>query len=113
MKARTFRLSESDIELLERVAHERGCSNTEAIRYAIHLAGDAIQGETQDEIHEPGSAVAALVAQLAVKDEQISKLQELIEHEQLLRAQTQAPDLLPPDAESEPPKQSWWRRWFG
>lgn len=112
MKARTFRLSESDIELLERVAHARECSNTEAVRYAIHLAGDAIQGETQDEIHEPGSAVAALVAQLAVKDKQIAKLQELIEHEQLLRAQTQAPELLP-EAENEQPKQSWWRRWFG
>ena len=112
MKARTFRLSDSDIKLLEDVAAARECSNTEAVRYAIHLAGDAVQDGIQDGIHEPGSAIAALVAQLAVKDEQIAKLQELIEHEQLLRAQTQAPELLP-DAEGEPPKQSWWRRWFG
>lgn len=110
MKARTFRLAESDIELLQQVAQSRDCSNTEAVRYAIHLAADEIHGAVRDEIHEPGSAVAALVAQLAVKDEQIAKLQDLIEHEQLLRAKTVVPEL--PDAE-QPPKQSWWKRWFG
>ena len=110
MKARTFRLEDSDIELLERVAKERNCSNTEAVRYAIRLAADVLHGDVRDEIHESGSAVEALVAQLAVKDEQIQKLHDLIEHEQVLRAQATIPEL--PDAE-QPPKQSWWRRWFG
>ncbi|MBQ9020905.1 MAG: hypothetical protein IJ113_02660 [Eggerthellaceae bacterium] len=109
MKARTFRLSESDIELLEEVAAARECSNTEVVRFAIHLAADEIHGEIRDEVHESGSAIDALVAQLAVKDEQIAKLQDLIEHEQLLRAQTVVPEL--PDAEKQP-KQSWWRRWL-
>ena len=60
-----------------------------------------------DYITVPAEVLEDLRRQLREKDEQIQKLHDLIEHEQVLRAQSAIPEL--PDAE-QPPKVSWWKR---
>lgn len=77
MKAKTFRLSDDDVELLKFICDERGCSQTEAIRNAIRREADAVRSGGD----EQGSAgvTAALMGQLSVKDEQIAALSRALE----------------------------------
>lgn len=70
MKSRTFRLSESDLDLLESYASDHGISQAEAIRFAIQNLGSAIHGKQASE----SMAMSVLVDQLAVKDKQIADL---------------------------------------
>lgn len=77
MKSKTFRLSDDDVELLEYICSERGCSQSSAIRSAIQAEADAIRsGDASD---APRDVVSALLGQLAVKDGQISRLQDALE----------------------------------
>lgn len=76
MKSKTFRLSDDDLELLGYICDERACSQTEAIRSAIRSEANAIRSGGV-----PGAAdgaLSALAGQLAVKDEQISRLQDAL-----------------------------------
>ena len=43
MKARTFRLSDEDIKLIDKLQLELGGSKTDAIRFAIHAGMDAVR----------------------------------------------------------------------
>lgn len=76
MKAMTFRLSESDIELLQRIIDARGCSKADAIRFAIQSGASAIQTESRDSGGNEAAtaAIAALSKQLDAKDAQIADL---------------------------------------
>ena len=118
MKSKTFRLEDSDIELLKLIADTRGESQSDAIRYAIQNAASALQGETQKDGHnEPVEVVSELIRQLKVKDEQITALnqalvgaQETAKAAQVLQAQAVMGEL--PEATGEPQKKSWWQRIF-
>lgn len=77
MKAVTFRLSETDIDLLKSYANENGLTQAEAIRRAIQGLGTATQGERAAD--EWAQTVAALTEQLAVKDEQLATLGRALE----------------------------------
>lgn len=80
MKAVTFRLPESDIELLKSYAKDNGLTQAEAIRVAIHFLDGAIR-EPDTERADDGWAqtVAALTEQLAVKDDQLATLGRALE----------------------------------
>lgn len=79
MRALTFRLSESDIDLLKLVAERRGTSQADAIRFCIGRGADAIRGEGGGEAPPVGGvAVSALADQLAAKDRQIEAKDEQI-----------------------------------
>ena len=118
MKSKTFRLEDSDIELLKQLAASKGVSQSDAIRYAIQNAASALQGEIpRDEQSEPGEVVSELIRQLKVKDEQIAALnqalvgaQETAKAAQVLQAQAVMGEL--PEATEEPQKKSWWQRIF-
>ncbi len=77
MKSKTFRLSDDNVELLGYICRERDCSQSSAIRSAIQNEADAIRsgGGSQGS----SDAVSALVEQLAVKDGQISRLQDALD----------------------------------
>lgn len=83
MKAKTFRLEETDIELLESYARDHGVTQAEAIRVAIHFLDGAIR-EPDTERADDGWAqtVAALTEQLVVKDGQIASLGRALESAQ-------------------------------
>lgn len=74
MKTVSFRLSESDVELLEQLAEQHGVSKTQYIRDALQNAvatgEDAVHVNTENEQPE---VVAALIRQL---DQQNVQLQE-------------------------------------
>lgn len=83
MKARTFRLSDEDIKLIDELQLELGGSKTDAIRFAIHAGMDAIRntqgvGDSGTDGSAVSEAVSALTAQLAAKDEQIATLGEAL-----------------------------------
>lgn len=80
MKAVTFRLPENDVELLKSYASEHGITQAEAIRIAIQKLDDAIRVPYAERVDDGGSdAMAALVGQLAVKDDQIASLGRALE----------------------------------
>lgn len=115
MKSKTFRLEDSDIELLKQLAASKGVSQSDAIRYAIQNAASALQGEIPKD--EPGEVVSELIRQLQVKDAQIAALnqalvgaQETAKAAQVLQAQAVMGEL--PEATEEPQKKSWWQRIF-
>lgn len=83
MRARTFRLSDEDISLIDELQLELGGSKTDAIRFAIHAGMEEIrrnrgEGATDAAAPAVSEAVAALTAQLAAKDEQIATLGEAL-----------------------------------
>lgn len=80
MKAVTFRLQESDIELLKSYAKDNGLTQAEAIRIAIQNLGAATQVERAGDGW--AQTVAALTEQLAVKDGQIASLGRALESAQ-------------------------------
>ena len=81
MKSVTFRLDESDVDLLKLVAAKRDESQADAIRFCIRSAADATR--EQDASGAQGEAMTELVAllrdQLAAKDGQISRLQDALD----------------------------------
>lgn len=80
MKAVTFRLPENDVELLKSYASEHGITQAVAIRIAIQKLDDAIRVPYAERVDDGGSdAMAALVGQLAVKDDQIASLGRALE----------------------------------
>lgn len=83
MPQKMFRLTDEQICKLKKVSELRGCSQTDLIRGFI----DSLDEESPDtqEIHgderssgADSPALAALVDQLAKKDEQIAKLMETV-----------------------------------
>ncbi len=91
-KSVTFRLSDSDIELLEAIAAEKK-NKTDAIRYALQQAEKALHGEAQEK--EEGSKVLdVLTEQLRVKDEQIKDLSRALERAQTLHHEEKEPKQL-------------------
>ena len=119
MKSKTFRLEESDVELLKQLADDRGVSQSDAIRFAIQNAASALQGAIHDDepAEEPSEVVSELVRQLKVKDEQIAALnqalvnaQETAKAAQVLHAKSTLGEL--PETSGEQPKKSWFQRWF-
>ena len=126
MKSRTFRLEESDIELLKQLADSRGVSQSDAIRYAIRSATQnevgALHGEIpKNEQVEHGEVVSELIRQLKVKDEQITALnqalvnaQETAKAAQVLQAKATMGELSETAGDvPEQPRRSWWQRLFG
>jgi adenosylmethionine-8-amino-7-oxononanoate aminotransferase len=77
MKSKTFRLSDDDVELLGYICDERGCSQAEAIRSAIRSEANAIRSDGYHGTTD--GALSALAGQLAVKDAQISRLQDALD----------------------------------
>lgn len=76
VKAVSFRLSESDIELVKFIAERRGETQADAIRFCIRCAADEIRVR-----HAPNASTEAREAlvellreQVAAKDEQIRDL---------------------------------------
>lgn len=127
MKARTFRLEESDIERLEQLAKARGETVSDAIRFAIRNAANSntsnmpSDGELLDEIRRSRDLLArqveAMRGELAAKNEQIASLQRIAEAAQdatkaaqVLQAQAVSGEL--PSGEGEQ-RRSWWSRLFG
>lgn len=115
MKSKTFRLDESDIELLKQLAADRGESQSDALRYAIQNAANALRNETSNETS--GEVVSELIRQLRVKDEQITALntailnaQETTKAAQVLQAKNTLGEL--PSAADEKPKRSLFQRLF-
>lgn len=81
MKSVTFRLDESDVDLLKLVAAKRGESQADAIRFCIRSAADATREKDAPGTQADGLAelVALLRDQLAAKDGQISRLQDALD----------------------------------
>jgi Arc/MetJ-type ribon-helix-helix transcriptional regulator len=116
MKTKSFRLQDSDVELLEQLAEERGESQSDVIRFAIQNAANVIRDETPNETS--GEVVSELIRQLKVKDEQIAALntaivnaQETAKAAQVLQAQSTIGDL-PPVENEKPKKKSLLQRLF-
>lgn len=73
MKSRTFRLEETDIELLKQLADDGGCSQSDVIRAAIQAEYRRnTQKSTENGI--PKEVYEDLRHQLEIKDRQISDL---------------------------------------
>lgn len=101
MKTSSFRLSESDIELLEQLAKERGVSKTQVIRDALlvltNVNTDSKPVNTPETPSETATTAASELAlqltkkdeQIAAKDEQIATLHKLLDQQQLLLSQQQ------------------------
>ena len=92
-KSVTFRLSDDDIELLEAIAAKKK-NKTDAIRYALQQANNALQGNTQQEGQDPEFLIEQLRAkdkQIDEKDRQIERMQQ--EHMEAMRAIQQAQTL--------------------
>lgn len=81
MRAMTFRLDESDIDLLKLVAAKRGESQADAIRFCIRNGADAIREQAAREVPSEGleGLMGLLREQLAAKDGQISRLQDALD----------------------------------
>lgn len=128
MKSRTFRLSESDIELLKRISEERCESQSDTIRYAIHKLNDEIlesntkngcvaEDDDKNESKDETQVLSILLTQLEVKDRQIeslinqnSELQRLVDQEQKLHL---AMKVDAPKKMEEAKRDSFWKRLFG
>lgn len=93
MPQRAFRLSDSEVDTLKRVADERGCSQTDVIRSCIASLDDEDAGATRPATDTNAEIIAALTAQLAVKDDQIAHLHGLLDQSQKLTAIQARPTL--------------------
>lgn len=80
MKTVSFRLSETDVELLERLAEQQGVSKTQYIRDALQNADaageNAVHVNTEEEQPE---VIAALIRQLDQKDVQLQEKDKQLE----------------------------------
>ena len=93
-KSVTFRLSESDVELLESIAAERNSSKTDAIRHALQQAKKALHNEAREEVRGEGGGskvLDVLTEQLRVKDVQIAELSRALERAQTLHHEEREP----------------------
>ena len=115
MKTKSFRLQDSDVELLEQLAKDRGESQSDVIRFAIQYLANVSHNETHNET--PDEVISELIRQLKVKDEQISSLnqalvnaQETAKAAQVLHAKSTIGEL--PESTDEKPKKSWFQRLF-
>lgn len=108
MKTVSFRLSESDVELLERLAEQQGVSKTQYIRNALQNADDALQDAVQEKQPENtlDKVLDVLTEQLRVKDEQIKELNRALERAQTLHHEDKEPKQL----ESAEAKKTRWER---
>lgn len=92
-----FRLSESEVATLKRVADERGCSMTDVIRSCISEIDTCISSvdteNSSSDNHLDADMIHALTDQLAAKDAQISRLQDLLDQSQKLVAIQARPTL--------------------
>lgn len=79
MKSRTFRLSESDLELLKALAEERGESQSDALRFAIRNARGATQPQYEYAV------VSLLQEEVADLRARLDQSQKLLDQEQRLR----------------------------
>ena len=129
MKSCTFRLSESDIDLLKQIAEIRNEKQSDAIRYAIRLANKEVHTKGGEDVCDKDSnlenqiasiAIESLNEQLSVKDEQIkqllnqnAELQKLIDQEQRLHLATKAESPLLLEEKNKQGKKSFWQRLFG
>lgn len=93
MPQRAFRLSDSEVDTLKRVADERGCSQTDVIRSCIAALDVGDADATRSATDTNAEIIAALTAQLAVKDEQIAHLHGLLDQSQKLTAIQARPTL--------------------
>lgn len=93
MPQRAFRLTDAEVETLKRVADERGCSQTDVIRSCIAALDDGDASATRHQADTNAEIIAALTAQLAVKDEQIAHLHGLLDQSQKLTAIQARPTL--------------------
>lgn len=107
---RTYRLDSDTLEQLAEIAEVRGCSQTDAIRFAIHSTAETIHGAIHEEDGNDG-VIELLAKQLEVKDGQIAaletalaKAQETAHAAQVLHAQERKA------LESEEQKRSRWQR---
>lgn len=113
MKSVSFRLSESDVELLERLAEQQGVSKTQYIRDALQKADNAIQDAVQEKQSEniPDSVLDVLTEQLRVKDEQIRDLNRALERAQTLHHEEREPKVLE-TAEAKKTMQQRFKEWW-
>lgn len=79
MKSRTFRLSESDMELLKDLAEKRGESQSDALRFAIRSAQDVMQPQCEYAV------VSLLQEEVADLRARLDQSQKLLDQEQRLR----------------------------
>lgn len=108
MRSKTFRLSDDDVELLGYICKERGCSQSSAIRSAIQNEADAIRADGGSQ--GLSDALSALAGQLAVKDGQISRLQDALDAAQETAKAAQVLHAQERRAiESAEQKSRWWR----
>ena len=84
MPQRAFRLTDAEVETLKRVADERGCSQTDVIRSCIAALDNGAAGATRPATDANAEIITALTAQLAVKDDQIAHLHNLLDQSQKL-----------------------------
>lgn len=80
MKTVSFRLAESDVELLERLAEQQGVSKTQYIRDALQNAASV--GENAVHVNTgkgQSEVVAALIRQLDQKDVQLQEKDRQLE----------------------------------
>ena len=113
---KTFRLDEETCSALAALAEAWGVTQADALARAIRSVGHGPNGSPAKEQADAGTdsaAVAALIAQLAKKDEQIAKLMDTVadgtkavQGAQALHHETQAALAL----ESTEQKQSRWQR---
>lgn len=107
---RTYRLDAETLEMLGEIAAARECSQTDAIRFAIHSTAETIHGAIHEEDENDG-VTELLAKQLEVKDGQIAalesalaKAQDTAHAAQVLHAQERKA------LESEEQKRSRWQR---
>lgn len=104
---KTFRLTNAEVDQLKEIADARECTQTDALRFALQKGVNAMRGDGRNDDGN-GAVTAALLDQLKVKDEQISRLQTLVDQAQHLQAAA-----MPQALESSDQKVSrrWWRFW--
>lgn len=114
MKTVSFRLSETDIELLERLAEQQGVSKTQYIRDVLQKADGAIQDAVQEKQLDstPDRVLDVLTEQLRVKDEQIKDLSRALERAQALHHEEKEPKKLE-TAEAKKTMRQRFKEWWG
>lgn len=94
MPNKTFRFTDSDVELLERLMERDGTNQVETIRAGLKCL-DTANADARRDNQPDATVIHALVDQLAAKDEQIASLldaltsaQEAVKAAQALHAST-------------------------
>ena len=78
---RTYRMDTETLEMLGQIVDARECSQTDAIRFAIHSTAEAIQGTIHGSATD-SSVTELLARQIEVKDRQIAALEMALEKAQ-------------------------------